>query len=128
VIILGQSQGGWDHVAAVAGAAGKFAIFDFRFSPDLAFFSRTYSFWAGIAGGCFLTTATHGTDQLMVQRLLSARNEQQSRTALLASWVVIFIQFSLFLLIGIMLFIFYTDARLPPPQPPDRIYPQFIWQ
>ena len=39
----------------------------------MAFFSRTYSFWAGMAGGCFLTTATHGTDQLMVQRLLSAR-------------------------------------------------------
>src|SRR5436189_283899 len=87
-IILGKIPGGWEHVVLVAGAAHKFTIFDFRFSPDMQFFSRTYSFWAGIAGGCFLTTATHGTDQLMVQRLLSARDERQSRTALLSSWFV----------------------------------------
>src|SRR5580693_7011411 len=46
-VILGRIPGGWPHVAALAGAAGKFAIFDFRFSPDMAFFSRTYTFWAG---------------------------------------------------------------------------------
>src|SRR5512141_1493444 len=102
VIILGQIPGGWEHVAAVAGAAHKFTIFDFRFAPDMEFFSRTYSFWAGIAGGCFLTTATHGTDQLMVQRLLSDRDQAQRRTALLASWVVILVQFVLFLLIGVL--------------------------
>src|SRR6267142_2603040 len=95
-VILGKIQGGWEHVAAVAGA--KLTIFDFRFAPTMDFFSRKYNFWAGLAGGCFLTTASHGTDQLMVQRLLSAQNERQSRLALLASWVVIFIQFSLFLL------------------------------
>src|ERR1044072_4505844 len=60
-IILGKIPGGWEHVVAVAGAAHKFTIFDFRFSPDMAFFSRTYTFWAGVAGGCFLTTASHGT-------------------------------------------------------------------
>ncbi len=91
------------------------------------FFSRTYSFWAGVAGGCFLTTATHGTDQLMVQRLLSARDERQSRTALLASWVVILIQFTLFLLIGVLLFVYYGDAHLAPPAQTDRLYPEFIW-
>src|ERR1035438_9471263 len=83
VIILGKIPGGWEHVTLVAGAAHKFTIFDFRFAPDMEFFSRTYSFWAGVAGGCFLTTATHGTDQLMVQRLLSARDERQSRAALM---------------------------------------------
>src|SRR5215469_7547673 len=96
IVILGKIPGGWDHVLAVAGEAHKFTIFDFRFSPTMEFFSHTYSFWAGVAGGCFLTTATHGTDQLMVQRLLSARDERQSRTALLASWAVIFLQFTLF--------------------------------
>ena len=74
-VILGKIPGGWEHVALVAGAAHKFTIFDFHFSPTMAFFSRTYTFWAGVAGGCFLTTASHGTDQLMVQRLLSARDE-----------------------------------------------------
>ena len=105
-VILGRIPGGWAHVAAVAGAAHKFAIFDFRFSPTMASFSRPYTFWAGLAGGCFLTTASHGTDQLMVQRLLSARNERQSRAALLASWAVIFFQFTLFLLIGLLLYVY----------------------
>src|SRR3954451_14527750 len=126
-VILQKIPDGWEHVAAVAGAAGKFTIFDFRFSPDMAFFSRTYTFWAGVAGGCFLTTASHGTDQLMVQRLLSARDERQSRRALLASWLVIFVQFSLFLLIGVLLYVYYGDNHLPAPDQKDRIYPAFVW-
>ena len=126
-VILGKIPGGWEHVIAVAAPAGKFTIFDFRFSTDMAFFSRSYTFWAGILGGCFLTTASHGTDQLMVQRLLSARDEKQSRTALLASWAVIFIQFTLFLLIGVLLYVYYGDNQLPPPRQNDRIYPEFIW-
>ena len=127
VIILGKIPGGWEHVALVAGAAHKFTIFDFRFAPDMAFFSRTYSFWAGVAGGCFLTTATHGTDQLMVQRLLSARDERQSRTALMASWVVILVQFTLFLLIGVLLYVHYADLHLTAPAQRDRLYPEFVW-
>jgi len=127
VVILGKIPGGWDHVAAVAGAAHKFTIFDFRFAPNIEFFSRTYSFWAGVAGGCFLTTATHGTDQLMVQRLLSARDQRQSRAALLASWLVILVQFVLFLLIGVLLFVYYADRQLPAPLKRDRIYPEFVW-
>lgn len=126
-VILHKIPGGWSHVATVAAAAHKFEIFDFRFALNLEFFSRTYSFWAGVAGGCFLTTATHGTDQLMVQRLLSARDERQSRTALFASWVVILVQFTLFLLIGVLLFVYYGDTHLAAPAQPDRLYPEFIW-
>jgi SSS family solute:Na+ symporter len=126
-VILGQIPGGWAHVVAVAGAAHKFSIFDFQFSPTMAFFSRPYTFWAGLAGGCFLTTASHGTDQLMVQRLLSARNERQSRAALLSSWAVIFFQFTLFLLIGILLYVHNRDTGMPVPPQTDRIYPEFIW-
>jgi len=127
-VILQQIPGGWGHVVEVAGPLGKFNIFDFQFGLNSKFFSTTYTFWAGILGGCFLTTASHGTDQLMVQRLLSARNQADSRTALLASWAVILVQFTLFLLIGVMLFVFYSDRHLPPPHPADRLYPQFIWQ
>jgi solute:Na+ symporter, SSS family len=79
-------------------------------------------------GGCFLTMASHGTDQLMVQRLLSARDLRQSRTALLASWAVIFVQFGLFLLIGVLLFVYYRDSGLPAPAQTDRIYPEFLWR
>lgn len=127
-VILGHIPGGWPHVAALAGAAGKFTLFDFHFAPTLQFFSQSYTFWAGLAGGCFLTTASHGTDQLMVQRLLSARDERQSRAALLSSWLVIFIQFTLFLLIGILLFVYYRDLHLPVPADTDRIYPEFLWR
>src|SRR5579862_1559279 len=72
-VILHQIPGGWAHVQDLAGAAHKFQMFDFRFSWTVDFFSRNYSFWAGIIGGCFLTTASHGTEQLMVQRLLAAK-------------------------------------------------------
>jgi SSS family transporter len=127
-VILGQIPGGWDHVVAVAGEAGKWRLFDFRFDLSLEFFTRQYSFWAGVLGGCFLTTASHGTEQLMVQRLLSARSEREGRTALFASWAVIFFQFTLFLVIGVILFVYYRDTGLQPPHPNDRIYPQFIWR
>jgi len=126
VMIVGKIPGGWGHAAAVAGAAHKFAIFDFHFAPTMEFFARKYTFWAGIAGGCFLTTASHGTDQLMVQRLLSARDERDSRKALLASWVLVAFQFTLFLLIGILLWVYYGGLGRAAPAA-DRIYPQFIW-
>jgi len=126
-VILHQIPGGWDHVSAVAAVAHKFQVFDFRFAWTPEFFSRSYSFWAGLIGGCFLTTASHGTEQLMVQRLLAAKTEGQSRAALFSSWIVIFFQFALFLFIGVLLFVHYSDAGLPPPQSTDSIYPEFIW-
>jgi SSS family transporter len=126
-VILGHIPGGWAHVADVAGAAGKFVIFDFRAPFTMDVLKVPFTFWAGILGGCFLTTASHGTDQLMVQRLLSARDEGQSRTALLASWAVILVQFTLFLLIGVLLFVYYGDNHLPNPPQNDRIYPEFLW-
>lgn len=127
IVILNRIPGGWEHVVAVAAPAGKFQVFDFGFEFSSQFFSRTYSFWAGLIGGCFLTTASHGTEQLMVQRLLAARSKAESRLALIASWVVIFVQFGLFLVIGVILYVFYKDTGLTPPQPPDRLYPAFIW-
>jgi SSS family solute:Na+ symporter len=100
-VILQHIPGGWGHVVAVAGPAGKFAIFDFRFEPTAQFFSRSYTFWAGLIGGCFLTTA---------------------------SWVVILVQFSLFLGIGVILYVFYQDANLAAPKPADWLYPGFVWR
>jgi SSS family solute:Na+ symporter len=126
-VILGQIPGGWAHVSEMAGAAHKFQVFDFRFSPTAEFFARNYSFWSGLIGGCFLSTASHGTEQLMVQRLLAAKTIGQSRAALLGSWVVILFQFTLFLFIGVLLFVHHAEARLPAPRTPDRMYPDFIW-
>lgn len=127
-VILGQIPGGWGHVAQVGNELNKFQIFDFGFSLTPEFFTRTYSFWAGVIGGCFLTTASHGTEQLMVQRLLSARNEKESRAALFASWFVILFQFTLFLVIGLCLFVYYRDTGMTQPKVLDSVYPEFIWK
>jgi SSS family transporter len=126
-VLLNHIPGGWAHVAAVAGPAGKFRIFDFDFAWTRQFFGRPYTFWAGVLGGCFLTTASHGTDQLIVQRLLSARSESESRRALLASWGLVMFQFTLFLLVGIALFVYHRDTGVPAPARLDRIYPEFVW-
>jgi Na+/proline symporter len=120
--ILHLAPGGWETVHAVAGQAGKFRVFDCSFN-----FTSTYTLWSGVIGGAFLTTASHGTDQLIVQRLLSARSERQAKIALLSSGVAILFQFSLFLMIGAMLFVFY---RMFPPASAftrtDTIFPVFI--
>jgi len=120
LMIIHLVPGGWPAIHNMAATAGKLRVFDF--TPD---FWKPYTFWAGLAGGAFLTTASHGTDQLIVQRLLAARNERQSVTALLSSGVAILFQFALFLMIGVMLFAYYrvpssTFSRA------DRIFPTFI--
>jgi SSS family solute:Na+ symporter len=127
-LVLREIPGGWGHVVAVVEPLGKLQVFDFRIGAPAEFFTRTYSFWAGIIGGCFLTTASHGTEQLLVQRLLAAKNEGQSRAALLSSWVVIFVQFTLFLIIGVCLFTLYKDHGWTAPAVTDSIYPRFIWE
>jgi SSS family transporter len=119
--------GGWATIHAVGAAAGKFHLFNFALN-----LTTTYTFWAGVLGGTFLTMASHGTDQLMVQRMLAAKNLSESRLALLSSGVVIFIQFALFLLIGAGLFVFYGmhPAALAALHGANtnRIFPAFIVQ
>ncbi len=121
-VLLHLVPGGWTTIHETASAAGKFHIFDFHFS-----LTTTYSFWAGLIGGTFLTTASHGTDQLMVQRLLAARDERQSRIALFSSGIAILFQFTLFLLVGVALWVYY--GQNPPASAflrSDRIFPTFI--
>jgi len=122
VTIAHLVPGGWPAIHSLARSLGKLQVFDF--SPD---FWKPYTFWAGILGGTFLTTASHGTDQLIVQRLLAARSRRESVTALLASGVAVLFQFALFLMVGVMLFAYYrTPSRNFGSA--DRIYPTFIVQ
>lgn len=121
VILLDRIQGGWGEVMAVGAAFNKFRLFDF--SADIA---RSYTFWAGVIGGAFLTTSTHGTDQYMVQRYLCGKNARQASVALLTSGAVVFAQFIMFLMIGVMLFVFYNQNTLPADVTPDRIFSYFI--
>jgi solute:Na+ symporter, SSS family len=120
VTILHLVPGGWAAIHAAAASAGKLQVFDFSWN-----FWVPYTFWAGVIGGAFLTTASHGTDQLIVQRLLAARGQKQSVMALLSSGVWVFFQFALFLIVGVMLWAYY---RVPSASfgRAYRIYPTFI--
>ena len=120
--ILHQVPGGWPAIHELASNMGKLRVFDFGFNVW-----KPYTFWAGIIGGAVFTTASHGTDQLIVQRLLAARSQKQSVSALLSSGIAIFFQFALFLMVGVMLFVFY---RVPSQTfgKADYIYPTFIVQ
>lgn len=125
IFTLGSKvSGGWSTIHAVTHAAGKLQLLDFTIN-----LTTTYTFWAGILGGAFLTMASHGTDQLMVQRLLAAKNLRESRVALLASGGVVLLQFSLFLIIGVGLYVFYAQhPQLLTVHGSDRIFPAFIVQ
>lgn len=120
--LLHLIPGGWSTIVPAASSAGKFHLIDWSFD-----ITRTYTFWAGLIGGTFLTTATHGTDQLMVQRLLAAKNERQSKLALLSSGAFVLFQFTLFLLVGVMLYVFFhRNGVLSPIMRSDRIFPSFV--
>jgi solute:Na+ symporter, SSS family len=122
-LLLQRIPGGWHEVRQVAAAAGnKLQFLDF--SPNLA---TKYTFWSGLIGGAFLTMATHGTDQTIVQRLLAARNEKDSRRALMTSGLIVLFQFTVFLLIGVLLYVFAQHTPLlAAGEPRDRILPLFL--
>lgn len=122
-VLLHRIPGGWNEVAQVAASHGhKLKVFDFSFN-----LATKYSFWSGLIGGAFLTMATHGTDQTIVQRLLAARDQRDSRRALLASGVIVLFQFTLFLLIGVLLFVFAQHLPLlSAGERTDRILPLFL--
>jgi len=119
--LLHLVPGGWPMIAAHAEAAHKFTLLSFSWDLSLPF-----TFWAGVIGGTFLTMASHGTDQLLVQRLLTCKNQRDSQKALIASGFIVLFQFVLFLMIGVMLFAYYHHEPLPPITSYDEIFPMFI--
>jgi solute:Na+ symporter, SSS family len=123
LVLLHRIPGGWNEVAQVAAAAGhKLQLLDFSWNLAIK-----YTFWSGLIGGAFLTMATHGTDQIIVQRLLAAKSERDSRRALLASGVIVLVQFTVFLLIGVLLYVFAQHSPLlASGERTDRILPLFL--
>ncbi len=121
-VILGGLPGGWSDLAAYASEEGKFRLFNFSLDPSVP-----YTFWSGIFGGVFLTLATHGTDQLMVQRYLAAGSRKMAARALGISGFIVCAQFALFLLIGVGLACYYN---VNPPEVPfernDEVFARFI--
>ncbi len=119
--LLHRLPGGWHDVIAAGSASGKFTMIDLSISAKTA-----YTLWAGLVGGVALTLATHGTDQFLVQRLLSARSAREASLGLVLSGVIVFAQFALFLVIGIALFAYYQHVPVPPLGRADEILPAFI--
>jgi SSS family solute:Na+ symporter len=121
--ILSILPNGWTTVVAAASAGGKFQVINIGFSGTVSnFFSDPYTLIGGVLGGAFLSMASHGTDQLIVQRLLAARDLKESKKAVIGSGVIIIIQFTIFLILGLMLYAYYGNINLKP----DEIFPHFI--
>ena len=139
VVILNQIDGGMPQVLALGQQFNKFNLFDFTLD-----FTKTYTFWAGLIGGCFLTMSTHGTDQYLVQRYLCTNKSSSASLALLSSGAVVLGQFIGFLFIGVLLFAFYApfnsaeyanagvlNSGVPATFPfagGDKVFPAFITQ
>jgi SSS family transporter len=120
--LLGRIDGGWAEVIRVGGETGRFVFLDTSLD-----FTKAYTIWAGLLGGVALTLSTHGTDQYLVQRLLSARTEKDASLGLVLSGFIVFAQFILFLLIGVMLFAHYQQVPLPQElSRTDQILPVFV--
>ena len=131
VILITSISGGFTTANALAVQYGKYSLFDFSFD-----YTKTYTFWAGLIGGCFLTMSTHGTDQYLVQRYLCTDRPKKAIVALLTSGAIVLAQFIGFLFIGVLLFAFYHPFTDPgyltasstafPFTGGDRVFPDFI--
>ena len=124
-VIVTSLPGGWEQLTDFGSQTGRFRVFDFQ----LGLFKPSMTFWSGLIGGGFLTCATHGTDQLMVQRYLSARGQRAASWALALSGFIVCLQFTLFLLIGVGLALFYQE--FPPADvgadfKGDKVFSHFI--
>jgi SSS family transporter len=121
-VIIARVPGGWEGLVEFGRETGRLRVFDFSLTLE-----DPFTFWAGLIGGAFLTLGTHGTDQLTVQRLLSSRSEKDARRALILSGFVVFLQFVLFLAIGLGLAAYYSAS---PPSTPiaasDEAFATFI--
>jgi SSS family solute:Na+ symporter len=169
LVLIAGIKGGFSGAVSLGRDYGKFYLFDIGFrwtdytiTSPTSFWSqlpwsggsfsfhlpldlkKTYTLWAGLIGGCFLTMSTHGTDQYLVQRYLCTDRPRRAAAALLSSGAIVLAQFVGFLFIGVLLFAFYqphTDpayatltagaATLPiegafRSVPSDSIFPHFI--
>ena len=123
IYLLNLIPGGWASVTSSALAENKLSVFKLGFENGIAgFFSQPYTLFGGLIGGAFLSMASHGTDQLIVQRLLSTKNLRDGQKAIIGSGIIVIIQFAIFLLVGVMLFAYYGKLDVKS----DEIFPMFI--
>lgn len=120
---LSHLPDGWLSVWQACQPADKLHMLVFGLDMNVRdFFSTNYTLPSGLIGGAFLSMASHGTDHLMVQRLLSCRNLRSSQKALIGSGVFVIFQFLLFLLLGLTLYAYYGGQAIRS----DEVLPKFI--
>jgi SSS family transporter len=119
-LIIRSCEGSFGDWLWKAQESGKFDWLDL--TPSW----QTENLWAGLLGGAFLSLATHGTDQMMVQRYLSARSLKDARIALLLSGPCVLIQFMLFLLVGVALWAYYQSHPIEQTLKNDQVFAHFI--
>jgi SSS family transporter len=128
-IIIADLPNGFSGAMNLAGSSGKLQLIDFGFDlPFSEFIAQPYTFFTALIGGAVFSVASHGTDQLIVQRLLTTRNLNDSKKALVWSGVVVALQFALFLFIGLLLYAFYDahSAQALGLATDDEIFAKFI--
>ena len=131
VVLIYSINGGLATANSLASQYAKYSLFDFSLD-----YTKTFTFWSGLIGGCFLTMSTHGTDQYLVQRYLCTDRPRRATVALLTSGAIVLAQFIGFLFIGVLLFAFYHPFSDPgyataantafPFTGGDRVFPDFI--
>lgn len=131
VIAYNALPNGLSDIGKFAGGTNKFQVINWGFGNGFATFLKTpYTLIGSLIGGCFLSMASHGTDQLIVQRLLTAKNLKDSRKAIISSGVIVILQFALFLFVGLLLFAFYKGVAPGSAAASfiksDEIFPHFI--
>jgi SSS family transporter len=120
---------GLSGALSIASEGGKLQVIDFGFGQPFAdFIAQPYTFFTALIGGAIFSIASHGTDQLIVQRLLTTRNVDNSQRALIWSGIVVALQFGLFLFIGLLLYAFYDaqSAQQLGLATTDEIFAKFI--
>ncbi|MEK6757161.1 MAG: sodium:solute symporter [Bacteroidota bacterium] len=127
VILVTSADGGWTAITQKAWEAGKFQVLNLNFEN---FWGSPYTLIGGLIGGAFLSMASHGVDQLVIQRVLTTKSLAASRKALIGSGVIIIFQFALFLVVGLLLYGHYNGASLGEMglTRADEIFPRYITQ
>lgn len=122
-ILAAMLGDGLDAGLSRAFAAGKGVIFPpWPEGGFLGFFSTPYTTIASIAGGMFLSMASHGTDHLLIQRVLTTNDLRASQRAMSLSGIIVLMQFAVFLAVGLLLWIFYNGA----PNSANEVFARFI--
>ena len=123
IYLINNIPGNIGEIFSSAEINSKLSVFNFGFDNGIAgFFSQPYTLLSGLIGGAFLSMSSHGTDQLIVQRLLAAKDLGESKKALVTTGIIIIFQFALFLIVGVLLYAYYglIDVKS------DEIFPKFI--